>query len=110
MQDWLIVAFAATMAAILPEVALGASIGSLFYLLSHQTETGYRKVILMIVGWVVGYSIGQALHEGGWALFAATLGSAFAVSIMIQISIALNSVEMPPVVDWLADLYLKIRR
>lgn len=110
MQDWLIVSLTALVAAILPEAALGASVGSLFYLLSTTSESVTRKVTLMAVGWVVGYSIGQALHGGGWSLLAAIMGSAFAVTIMLQISASLTTKETPTIVDWMIDAYIKVRK
>ena len=110
MQDWLIVTLSALLAAVLPEATLGASVGSLFYLLSAKSETMFRKVTLMVIGWVVGYSIGQALHEGGWSMFTALIGSAFAVTVMLQVSESLHDKEAPSFVNWLIDAYIKIRR
>lgn len=112
MNDWAILSLSAFMAALVPDIALGASVGSLFYLLSERRETAVRKTLLMIVGWVSGYALGQPFYEGGWAMLIAILGSAFAVSVMLQMSDSFNSADgkAPPFTGWLIDLYHKIRR
>lgn len=111
MKDWLILSIGIAMAAILPEVALGASIGSLFYLLSSKDESGIRKFLLIIIGWMLGYSLGQPFQDGGWAMLISILGSAFAVTIMIQVFDALDrgSADAPPFAGWLVDVINKIR-
>lgn len=112
MNDWILISLSALTAAVLPEIALGASVGSLFYLLSSNTETGLRKLVLMVIGWIVGYALGQAFHGGGWAMLASILGSAFAVSVMLQMANSFNNGESvaPPFAGWLVDMYVRIRK
>lgn len=112
MTDWVILLFSALVATAVPELAIGASAGSLYYLLSARTETNMRKIAFMSIGWVIGYSLGSPFIEGGWAMLISVMGSAFAVALMLQISASLDSTEggIPPFLNWVADFYHKIRK
>lgn len=100
------------MATLIPELSLGASIGSLFYLLSSRDETGYRKTLLALVGWAVGYAVAKPFMTGEWGLLIAIVGSAFAVSILLQISDSFDPANTgpPTVFVWVVDLFNKIRK
>lgn len=112
MTDWFLLVCSALIAAAVPELAVGASAGSLFYLLSSRTESSLRKVAFMSIGWLIGYSLGTPFLEGGWAMLISILGSAFAVAIMLQVSAALqdSTKGIPPFLVWVADFYHKIRK
>lgn len=112
MTDWLLLVLSVLVAAAVPELALGASAGSLYYLLSARSETGTRKIAFMVIGWLIGYSLGTPFLEGGWAMLISIMGSAFAVALMLQVSSALDSgaVGLPPFLLWIADFYHKIRK
>lgn len=112
MTDWLILVVSAILATAVPELALGASAGSLYYLLSQRTESNVRRFAFMVIGWLIGYSLGTPFVEGGWAMLIAIMGSAFAVAAMLQVSFALDNREegLPPFLLWIADFYHKIRK
>ena len=112
MSDWLIVAIGAITAMLVPEIAVGASVGSLFFMLASGSEKGWRKVALLLVGWFVGYFAATPFSESGWAGLISVFCSAFAVVVMLQVFYSLeNPTEgSPKVVDWLVDVINKIRR
>lgn len=112
MSDWLLVLVGALAAMVLPEVAVGASIGSLFFMLASSSESGWRKAALLLVGWFVGYFAGAPFIDSGWAGLIAIISSAFAVVLMLQ---TFDSFEnpvngTPKAIDWLVDLVNRIRR
>ena len=112
MSDWIYVLIGAVAAMIVPEVAIGASIGSLFFMLASSSDTGWRKSALLLVGWFVGYYSATPFIETGWAGLIAIISSAFAVVIMLQTfeSFENPSTGSPRAVEWLVDLINKIRR
>lgn len=112
MSDWLLVAIGAIGAVIVPEIAVGASVGSLFFMLAYGSETGLRKAALVLVGWFSGYFTATPFIETGWAGLIAVLGSAFAVILTLQLFIAIETDgEAPKFLDWgikaIKDLFVK---
>lgn len=111
MSDYALIAFTAMAAIIVPEIAIGASVGSMFFLLVSDSETGWRKFSMMLVGWTMGYFVASPFQATGWAGLISVLGSAFAVVIMLQIFVSLeNPSEGTPVfVNWVVDIYKKLK-
>lgn len=111
MTDWILLVVSAIVAAAVPELAIGASAGSLYYLFSSKAESTVRKIAFMAIGWLIGYSLGTPFVEGGWAMLISIMGSAFAVAVMLQISNSLDEGQgLPPVLLWLSDIYHKFRK
>lgn len=111
MSDWIILSLSVFMAALIPDSAIGAGVGSLYFLLSAKDETGLRKALLCLVGFVAGYAISKPFQDGHWTMVIAILGSAFATSIMLQFTESFSSKEgtAPPFLGWVIELYHKIR-
>lgn len=111
MGDWLIFLSGVLLAAVIPEIAVGASIGSLFFMLVSENEKGFRKLLLLIIGWFVGYFIAIPFTDSGWGGIIAVMGSAFAVVLMLEVFVNLEQGEreMPAPVHWILDLLSKIR-
>ena len=111
MSDWFILAGGALMAALVPDVAVGASIGSLFFMLVSQNQRGFRKLLLLIIGWFVGYFIAVPFSAGGWGGLIAVMGSAFAVVLMLQVFADLEQgrKELPAPVHWIVDIVSRLR-
>ncbi len=112
MNDLWAVLVGAIAAVILPEAALGASIGSLFFMLAADSEKGWRKSALLLVGWFVGYFAGTPFVGSGWSGLISTLCSAFAVVIMLQTFESMEDPDgtSPKLLDWAIDAFNKIRR
>ena len=112
MSDWLVVAFGAVAAYTVPEIAIGASIGSLFFMLASSNEKGFRKLVLLLIGWFVGYFIATPFQESGWSGLIAIMGGAFAVVVMLQIFASFENPDggKPKVLDWIVDTINKIRK
>lgn len=112
MNDWWIVVFGALMAAVFPEAALGASVGSLFFMLATNNNTGWRRAALLLVGWFVGYFAAIPFSDSGWSGLIAILCSAFAVVIMLQTFQSFEDPESghPRLIDWAIEAFNKIRR
>lgn len=112
MNDWLIVTVSALVGVAVPELALGASAGSLYFLLSTRDESQFRKILFMVIGWLTGYFFGQPFLDGGWAGLIATMGSAFSIVVMLQVTYSLDNREagLPPFLVWIADFYHKVRK
>ena len=111
MNDWSILLGGAIFAAILPELAIGASIGSLFFMLVSKNEQGFRKLLLLVIGWFVGYFIAVPFTDTGWGGLIAVMGSAFAVVLMLEVFVNLEQgrKEMPAPIHWMLDLLSKLR-
>lgn len=112
MNDLWLVLVGAIAAVVIPEAALGASIGSLFFMLATNSEKGWRKTALLLVGWFVGYFAATPFVDSGWSGLIATLSSAFAVVIMLQTFQSMEDPNSgaPRLLDWAIDAFNKIRR
>ena len=111
MNDWAIITIGALMAALVPELAVGASIGSLFFMLVSENQKGLRKLLLLVIGWFVGYFIAVPFTDTGWGGLVAVMGSAFAVVLMLEVFVNLEQgrKEMPAPIHWMLDLLSKLR-
>lgn len=111
MNDWTILLSGALLAAVVPELAVGASIGSLFFMLVSENQRGFRKLLLLVIGWFVGYFIAVPFTDTRWGGIIAVMGSAFAVVLMLEVFVNLEQGhrEMPAPIHWILDFLSKFR-
>lgn len=96
---------------ILP-VIIGATVGSMYFIVSHYTEysSRVRLSVMVLTTWLIGYSLGLPLAESSMALFVSLFSSAIGVVVLDStVQTVKNGEEPPPFLRWIIDVIKSFR-
>ena len=96
---------------ILP-IIVGASVGSMYFIVSHLTVYDSKFVlgVMVVVTWLLGYSLGLPLSESSLSLFVSLFSSAIGVVVLDStVSTVKRGEDPPPILRWVIDVITSIR-
>ncbi len=99
------------MSLIFLSLIIGASVGSLYFLVSSvQKHSWYILIPLFIVSWFLGYSSGLPFASTMYAMFVSLFGSAIAVALLETTTRNVREdKEVPKILRWITELIISIR-
>lgn len=96
---------------ILP-IIVGASVGSMYFVASHYTnyDSKWIMCVMVVVTWLIGYSLGLPLSESSLSLFVSLFSSAVGVVVLDStVKTVKNGEEPPPILRWIIDVIKSFR-
>lgn len=93
-------------------IIVGATVGSMYFIVSHLTVYDSKFVlgVMVVVTWLMGFSLGLPLSESSLSLFVSLFSSAIGVVVLDStVSTVKRGEDPPPILRWVIDVITSIR-